>query len=327
MAFKTYNQEIDNITSSELRKIISDNVTQANILRSKIKKFEALHHVSTTTTSTEIKETVVEPHKQKVYDDKDEDFEDEVSFYLSNYKSLDENFTTRDMLYVVPSRDNYRFKDIIMRLQAESLKDIKEIEEIILEDSELDKLGLLAFRQEIQNEQKKINLLSKLLEEPEIISTEDKIENKIILVPTRYGNMRLIEELQHISSEYYPRFLELINSIIDGTFKDVKPFTNNDNINRGIFEVKTAKARVIFSRVGYDTYTLITAFTKKMDTNSHYRAHLEAKVSEYRCLHEFFKENCKNEDFMKENEAYVNELFQLLAPKQSKKLKKGDSND
>ena len=326
MAFKTYNQETDNITSSELKKIISDNATQANILRNKIEKFEALHHASPTT-PTEVKEMVEEPREEKVFDDTDEAFEDEVSFYLSNYKALDENFTPRDMLYVVPSRENYRFKDIIMRMQAESLKDIKDIEEIILEDGESDKLELLAFKQEIQTEKKKMSLLSKLLQEQEIVPTDEKIENKIILVPTRYGNMRLIEELQHISSEYYPRFLELINSIIDGTFKGVQTFTNNDNINRGIFEVKTNKVRIIFSRVGNDTYTLITAFTKKMDTNSHYRDHLEATVSEYRCLHEFFKENCKNEEFMKENESYVKELFQLLTPKQTKKLKKGDSND
>ena len=60
-----------------------------------------------------------------------------------------------------------------------------------------------------------------------------QIISEIVKIPNN-GNPTteyILEELKKIDSSYYDEFYGLINSIVKGTFKGVKRFTNNDVCN------------------------------------------------------------------------------------------------
>lgn len=284
------------------------------------------------------KQIVVEPQEEKVILTEEIDntiktniqeeynFDDEISFYLDNYNKLDDQFTYNDIISILPTKDNYDYEDIINRLIAESYKEIKEINELLLDDQTLGKEELLEFKGLIEKEHKKIEYIRKsMIEEKETVINEHK--NKIVLVPTIGGNIRVIDELEHIPLDYYESFLELINSIINGTFKNVKTFTSNSQL-AGISEVKGFKTRVVFSRLDKNTYALITAFIKKSDIDKLYKDTLTRKVSHFKENESLLKNRIKDTDFMRENDKYVEELFNLLDSKDNnKEYKKVNSND
>ena len=154
--------------------------------------------------------------------ERDCSIEDEVSFYLESYKALDGDFTLEDMIKVLPNRDSYSFITVILSLQVESLKMIKEIKDLI-ETEDLEQSDIDECKKFLNNEYRKLNMLYQIrnMGEDECELFEHK-KNKVILVPNPSGNIRIIEDIEHISSEYYPQFLELFNSIIDGSFKGIK---------------------------------------------------------------------------------------------------------
>lgn len=321
MNFEVFKNDDD---VKQLLKKVKQNTVTASKLRNEIKKMTTLHKQKQSTKTIEVrkKQEIETPKKET-----NNDFEREVSFYIDSYNDIDDSFTSDDLIELLPSEDNYDFKDIVLRLQAESLKYIKEISEIIIQDNDLSKNELNEYKNEITKEKRKIDILSRILVKTDTIPTEPKEKNDIILVPTKFGNIRIIEELKQISSEYYPRFLELINSIIDGSFKNVRAFTNNSGLN-GIYEVKGNQVRLIFTRVGKNAYSLIDLFIKKDMYATHHYDSLKVKVAEYRHLHNKLKEKTKDEDFMKENNKYVQELFDLIDPKADiKQLRKDGSNE
>ncbi|MBQ6323504.1 MAG: hypothetical protein IJI22_01590 [Bacilli bacterium] len=258
--------------------------------------------------------------------DEDDSFEDEVAFYLNLMLDLGEDFTEEELLEILPPKNNYNYENIIKRLIVEALKEIKEYTELSLTDETLEEDDLIECKRLIQVARKKISNLEKILNTKEEI-VEEVHRNKIVLVPTSYGNIRITNELEHIPQEYYPGFLELINSIIDGSFKNVKPLTR-DGFN-GIYEVKDFKIRVLFARLTHDTYALISAFVKKFDTDKFYSESLDNKYAEYKKMKSKLLKNLNNPDFITQNEENVIELFRVLGVTEdkAKKFIKGGKND
>lgn len=245
----------------------------------------------------------------------DSSFDEEVSFYLESYRFLDDDFTREDLISILPSHKSSHYLEILMRLQAESLREIKSISEIIYQEASLSPEELASYQEFIELEKKKIQTLQELLKEPvdETTSSEEKF-NRIVLVPTLSGNIRVLDELKHIPVEYYDDFKVLFQSIVDGTFVGVKKFTNNPILSK-IFEVKGFKVRVIFARLSNDTYAIISAFIKKTDTDKYYTDSLSRKVSDYKKIEASLKSKISDDDFLHENELYVQQLFQLISPK------------
>lgn len=256
------------------------------------------------------------------YDDDDIEeengFEDEVEFYLEDYRNLDDDFSLEDLIDVLPVKSNYSFEKILLRLQAESLKEIKELQEILMDSSEISKEELIEYRKLIETEKRKMLFLRKILSDKEEILPEQIEPNKIILVPNLYGNIRVLEELENIPIEYYPFFRELVDSIRDGSFKGVKRFTNNRLLN-GISEVRGFKVRIAFTRVGKKTYALITAFVKKVNTDHLYQKTLASKIDDYRIVYKNIKDNLDDPVFLEENAENVDRLFELLGMEEEKR--------
>ena len=277
------------------------------------------------------KETVKENINEVILEEKKEDdsFKDEMNFYLLSYRQLSEDFTKEEINEILPKKKNPKFKDILLRLSLESVKEIKEVKELLREEEiSLEEKELC--NKIIESENKKIDYIKSKL----IVSDKEEIEeqeekNNIVLVPMLSGNIRIIDDLEHIPNDYYEGFKDLINSIIDGTFKNVKTFSNNEGLI-GISEVKSFKIRsevksfkirVVFKRLNDNTYALITAFMKKWDNDKLYQESLISKVKEYYLIESDLKKLINDHEFMEENEKNVQQLWNVLSPKEEIKRK------
>ena len=251
----------------------------------------------------------------------DDSFEDEINYYLRSYRQLDENFKDADIKSILPRKKHPRYKDILLRLSLESVKEIKEVNEI-LRNEDISAEEKILCEGIIETEKRKIDFIkSRLIKSDKEEKDEQEEKNKIILAPTATGNIRLIDELEHIPNDYYAGFKELIDSIIDGTFKNVKAFASNSELS-GLTEVKGFKIRVAFARIDTNTYALISAFIKKSDNDKLYRETLIRKAREYYRLEDSIKQNLSNPEFLEENEKSIQQLFNILSPKETKAERK-----
>lgn len=306
MVFKTVDLSLEN---NELLSIIENNCSIAVAARNEIRNAERLHKEKNVEVNTVQKK---EPVKIYIAKDKvDNEFEDKIKCFLQDYILLEEDFEADDLYDLLPSRNSYRYEDILLRLIAESVREIKELNEIAMQNDnsveELDEIKRL-----IITEKRKISLLKGLLNKTQgedHTVTEEK--NSLILVPTTGGNIRVISELESMPSEYIPLFKELIDSIVDGTFKGLKGFNNNNTLN-GVTEVKGNGVRVVFKRLSKKSYAIITAFIKRSTNDALYQETLRSKVADFRIIQDKLKDSINDEKFVKQNNLYVEELYNIL---------------
>lgn len=305
-----------NSSLDEMLEVIEDNIRTTTQTREEISKLK-LQSKRTKKQDVVIKPTKKETTEKEPYCDID--FEEEMEYYLTDYKSLREDILEENLLSILPSKKTYRYKDIILRLIAESLKEIKEVNELISREN-FSSEELTDLRSVILLEKKKISILKEHLKHKDEVETEEEVNNEIILVPSLTGNVKLIEDLEHIHPSNYEAFLELVESIKNGTFKGVKRFTNNMRF-AGISEVRGFQVRIAFARIGKNKYALITAFTKKCDNDKGYRDSLTQKLSDYRLQEDKLKALAEDEEFLRENELNVERLYALLGKVEESTLK------
>jgi len=255
-------------------------------------------------------------------------FESFVARYLGEYKNIDGSSVSFDeIVKFLPAKNNGYYKDLIFRLILESKKEIADWRSSAIGDeSELSGEDLAFYHDYIDAEERKISLLKKaLIYEPETIKVEEKVDNELILVPTPTGNIRVIEDIQHITPEYYPAFLELIKSVKDGTLLGYKPLSNG--VKYGLAEVKGFKVRIVISRLRDNYYAIITAFVKKSDSDKQYRENLMNRYLNFKMHEDSLIRQLDNPEFIDANKLQVEELYRLLGDEESvKEFKKGELN-
>ena len=309
MAFKFV--DISDLTEGELIEIIEDNTKTASFTREEIRKLKAAAKPKMTTPTIIVDNSKKE--EQPVVDRSD--FEDEVEYYYSQVREIKPDNILEKLHLCVPKRTNKNYEKIILRLKLESLRNIREINEIIREYGSIeDPEDMKMFKDEIIFEQQKIayydQLLSPIKEEVEEI-VEEETSNRMIFVPTNGGNIRILDEIDHIPDTFYESFVELFLSIKDGSFKNVKRFTNNNQIT-GLCEVKNPQVRVVFARLDENTYAIITAFVKKTQRDKAYSDNLKNKAADYKAISEILKRNLSNPEFLELHQQYEDELFRKL---------------
>lgn len=305
--------------NEELLAVIEKNCGRATQMRNEIKKTETLlSRKEETKDENKKNQNTILLNRIPENNNFDMDFEDQIKYYLQDYSFLEEDFTDEDFYDVLPSENNYRYKDILLRLIAESIKEIKEYEEI-MSDGNNSKKDLEDIKNNIEIEYRKIKLIRKALNKKnsEVNKKEESEKNNLVLVPTTGGNIRVISELKNMPQEYIPLFKELINSIVDGTFKGVKAFRHHNDLV-GIGEVRKFGVRVVFKRISKKTYAIITAFIKRSTNDTGYRESLVSKCVDFRQIQDQLKNNLENEEFIKENDKYVEELYNVLNQEEKK---------
>ena len=258
-------------------------------------------------TLEEVSEDIISEEKEEAAD-----FEKEVEYYLSDFMNL-ESYDKESIEDVLPSRSNYNYEKIVLRIMAEITHDIRDINEIIhSDDYPLDWQELVEYKEELLSLTNKRNTLKEILLFKEDEVTEEK-KNKLIFLPIKgTDEFRIFDELKCIPQEEYEGFLELFESIKNRTFKNARRFTNNDDLN-GALEVKGHQIRVVYKRLSKDCYGIVSMFMKKTQNSTEYRAALINRYSEYKSMEKGLKEKIKDPNFIIKNQEVEDKLFATLS--------------
>lgn len=308
-------EDIEWMTSTEIIELLDRKRRKTDALRKENKELESAFKsaVSKVTMASEN----IQIQEEKKTEVEDNDFEKEFEFYFSEFKKLKEH-TKESIEEVLPPRNNYYYEKIIMRIIAEISRDIKGYREILLTfGSDMDKEELEEYRNEIVfNNAVRLILKDILFTEEKEVEVEHK--NKLIFVPIKStGKIRVFDELKDIPSEEYEGFIELFESIKDGTFKNSKRFYNNDNL-KGALEVKGHQIRIVYQRLSKDCYAIVSIFMKKTQNNDGYRKAVEAKFTEFKTMEKELKESIKDPKFLEKHQKYEEELFEKLGASKDK---------
>lgn len=242
---------------------------------------------------------------------REQEFEDRFQYYYSGLLelTLDELTCDNDIL-PLPINDENR--KVLYRIKAEILKDLKEIEQIVIEEGYTLKTAI-EFRDEILLDEKRLEVVDSVLRQnirEEALEAKGE-ENKLIFVPTETGNARVVEELERIDPVYYEKFLRLLQSIKNGTFKGAKCFVGCSEL-AGLREVKDFKVRVAFVRLKANYYALVSAFVKKSDNELSYRNTLNKRYRDFCNIRGTLRKNLSDNEFLEINAAIERGLFEKL---------------
>ena len=322
MEFK-FVDDLDTISENDLIETLNYNVRCAKYTRNEICKLRQ----ATTPSEGNISVIVKKEENNEVEPVVDYDFEEEVDYYLTDFKNISEEKLETSIDHVLPKRKNPHYKNILLRIMSEMERDIIEID-VIVNKWDMDEKERAGYENEKQICERRLELLRERINKNnsnDDLETED-IDNTLIFVPTPAGNIRVLEDLKAIPQDYYSGFLELFKSIKDGSFKNVKRFLEIDTL-KGACEVKDFKIRVMFIRLQYDKYAILTAFMKKSDNDMGYRRPLEIKMKDYRNnASKLIKEKMDDPEYLQMNKEIEEELFRILGEKEKavQKVKKGD---
>ena len=246
--------------------------------------------------------------------------DEETQYYYNEFMGLKLNELKTEYLSTLPSIKNERYCNIINRILLQLNLILKDWYACI-QELELKKEEYEAAREEIKNIYARRRLLIDAFyqkdDEDEDQETEN-IENQLLFLKTDAGNTQAIEEINGIDKSFYERIASLLNSIKDGTFKDVKRLTENDKV-KGIPEVRAYQVRVVFERISSNQYVIISIFTKKTNSDKAYRQNLETKISNYKKNKDVIKKICKNPEYIEENLDIDTKIFELLESRCIKK--------
>lgn len=317
----------EDITTEELTELIDDNIRTTRRMASETKKAQAEKMLEPITITLkepfEIEMTEV-PLDDDIHFDDDE-FEEAIKHFFGKIDFLDD-ITLDSIKEKLPDPLDYDYQPILLRLAAELLKQNSEICQIISEES-LQPEEVTVLEKDLEKNKQKMTILRTLLSEKEEEKEEEneQVQNKFIFVPNISGSPCVLNEIKHIDPAYYEKFISLFDSIKTGKFKNFARFTAYD-----IFEVKDFKVRVLFARLTPDTYALISAFTKKVTTSKGYTELVNLRAANYFNSVDSLKANLDNEEFMKIQSDYEQELYNILGVAKDKPkvmTKKGDKND
>lgn len=281
---------------SDLEKVIRFNINKADQIRKEIKILDetpVTHRLNLTTVNNDsFGEFVFEKET-------DEEYLYYYSNMLEDIKNV-QNDEERQQIVLdnLPSVDNKNYINIVNRIKLELLKEIYELD--LLKQDEDD----VEFIREIENEKFHIQKLLdyiKLAVVSKIDSISDTVscnKNNLIFFQTTTGSVYAENDLYSISSEYYESYKELLLSIENGTFKNVRHFGSNNPILQGFSEVRDFKTRVVFRRVNNDSYVIIDIFVKKSDNDKGYLQALETRVDNYRKNKNIIFEQLADDDYL-----------------------------
>lgn len=233
----------------------------------------------------------------------------DISFYLTQIKKCK---SVDEIISVLPKNNNYDFEQLINTILMHYIEECVEIENFIVSE-ELTNEEHEEFLSELHSKQEIMNKIIEYRNQP--IKEEAEIEkNNLIYLTSSSGNVYALNDLKNIDVDYYDSFLELLNSIIDGSFKNVKNFSNNNKIGQ-LYEVKDFKTRIVFDRIDKNTFIIISIFMKKTDKDLKYREQIVNRAQKYRNIREMLKMLCRNSEYIEENEEITTELKNILSKK------------
>lgn len=296
-------------------------------LKEKSKKYHKMKEEIDLVKSVEIKELKrsyeEKENKKSVVFSEDKAFEDEIKYYYENIRDVKVDSNLKQNLEMaLPSKKHGNYEKINLRLRAELLREIKIIYELI-EEEDIDKDDLIDLKEEVNNIKIKSEMIKSITEEQEKLDIEEKsISNQLIFTETSSGNIRILDEIDHIDQDYYDRIIALLNSIKDGSFKNVKRFRSINNKTAGVSEVKLFKVRVLFEKIEANKYAIISVFVKKSDMDKGYVEQIGHRISVYKNQEDEIKSQLSDDVFLMKNREIEQIVYTKLLDKSVTPVKK-----
>lgn len=308
--------------AEELEEIIRYNIGKASQIR---KELETLEKIPTSTNSEK-----AENLTHHIMKDTSEQLTEEeyLYYYINLLDDLKKAKTYEEKVNAVmdnlPTTENKQYLNIVNRIKLELLKELHEVKKLLIDETDSE------FIKEVELECNGIMKIIAIINEIGNVKIEDKIEydskieNKIVFLETPSGSIYAENDLYSIPTEYYDRFISMIQSIEDGTFKNVKKFDTNNSVLSGINEVKEFKTRIIFDRIDKNTYIILHAYIKKSDNDKGYLDALKIRVENYKKHKPTILEKIKDEEYLESNRMIKMSLIKGLTEKNLVKSKKGE---
>ena len=242
--------------------------------------------------------------------------DEEMKSYIDEYRRISGD-DEETIIALLPDPDDYRYSETIYRLHAESLREIKEMMDLMGEEENSED----ECQDFITNERKKITILQNLLAKEEKKEEQQKEKNTIILAPTESGRIRILDDIDSLPPDFYEAVYTTIQSIIDGSFKRLKRFNLCRSATIGtVYEVRMNMVRVIFQRVNKDTYAIVSTFLKKIANDRGYQKYMENILYEYGKVEARLKANLQNPEFIASNAENVQEMWDKLGHGEAAKV-------
>ena len=179
--------------------------------------------------------------------------------------------------------------------------------------SEEETKTILKLASETMKKQKEERIEAKVEQAPSI----EKTENQLMYLLSDKGNCYALKDIDSIPIDYYSSFANLLLSIKNGTFKNLKTFKANERLN-GLLEVKEFKTRIIFRRLTNNCYIILGMFMKKTDKDMGYLRFLNKRQEQ------FYKTKDQLEEQTVEDQVAMTE--QILSKLQATKPMKLERN-
>ena len=243
----------------------------------------------------------------------------DISFYMESLNKIND---VSEMKNFLPSQNNQTTVDIINTILFNLLEDMMIIKRL-LNNSDCESDDISYYQIEYDQLKEKVDNLKKYLKDLQMNKqVKSKKENKIIFLKTDTGNNCFMNDLlKNVDPHYYRSMKELLESIKNGEFKNVKSFIGNRFLV-GLSEVKGYQTRIIFKRLKSDLYIVMQAIVKKMDNSQHYRSTIVARYDMYKKQEEKINKMIQIPEFLDENNLEYKNIINVLDTEQ-----KGDSND
>jgi len=262
---------------------------------------------------------ITEPNYSNSNDKKIDNLQSTITLDISKYlHDIYEIKTIDELESVLPNTKTENYQDYINLILLSLYKDFKDIDDMLTED--LEDSVRNDFIEELKSIKEKINYIKNYHEEQllsfnedeEIVTTNQK--NKIIYLTTDSGMPYALKDLKNIDSEHYQSFYFLFNSIINGTFKNSKNF-HHDGTNTLIYEVRGYKTRILYDRIGTDTYIILKMLIKKIDNDTYYQTSIADRTTPYKKQKASLRKLLDNPEYLSECDQVTEEILKILKPR------------
>lgn len=251
--------------------------------------------------------------KDKLYledvNSKNQELKLDISFYMACIENIENLFEIDEIL---PDKSNVDYVDIINSILIKLIEERVIIQRLIKEMDQNDPDNAY-YVEELEKVIKKINYIKNYnarisLPKENVI----KKQNHVIFLTTNMDNNCFMNDLlKNVDEHYYEYVKELLESIKNGSFKNVKAFTEN-NLLSGICEVKLSQLRILFRRIKPGVYIVIQVLVKKFQTGHHYHSMMIARNSLYNQNEEDILSKINDQDYLDNNEKIYNGIINYL---------------
>ncbi len=191
---------------------------------------------------------------------------------VSNYISLVNSFRTLEEFDDFSSIiDESEYVDVVNSLISYYVLEGVTLKKMIYESSE----------EVFVSEKEKIDfILSNLFRLRDNFSLKNDVSlNKIIYTRTDSNNVNFLSDLDRIPIEFYDNVLSCFNSILDGSFKNMKRIGKLDEgFSCALFQVRDNDIRIYYSVYDIDVYIVGGVLLKKVSISRDYSSYIR-KIS------------------------------------------------